>query len=221
MVGLEEWAAQHKGLSLPQHARHTVHSRDLHALLKGERGHDPRQAFCQHGFSGAGRSGHQHIVKTGSRNLHGLFCNGLSSHIGQIHLSPKLGLLLKQRIDIHLSRGNQLVPAARRRIHIHDQLVERAHSDHPDSLDHSPLFQIVSGQNTRADPLLPGHVHDREHSPDRPDLPIEPQFSGNQDVLEILLSEHAHADQFPDCHRQVDHDSPLRDIGWCQIHSDS
>ena len=61
----------------------------LHRLLPGQGRQNARQAFCQHGFAGAGRTRQQHVVPAGGRNDHGSPRQRLPHHVRKIrHLLP-------------------------------------------------------------------------------------------------------------------------------------
>ena len=219
MVGRQKGPVQNDGSSLGEGSRNAVDGRDLHTLFKAHGRENARHAPGQHGFPCSRRPRHQHVVKARRRDLHCLFGEGLAPHILEIGTCFR-GASGIERVDIYLCGRDHPVPPVGCRTHIHDQLIDGPHADHPDPLDDCPLGFIFLWQDAQPDPLLLCTLHNGQDAPHRPDLTVQTQLTRDQNIFEVLLTQELHADELAHGDRQVNDDASLGDVRGGQVHSD-
>ena len=90
MVGASEGPLSHDIFRFIQ-TGDAINLRHLQRFLPRHRRQDGGDAASQHRFTGAGRSGHEHIVSAGSGDFHGLLGEDLPLHLGIVHVTHHFG----------------------------------------------------------------------------------------------------------------------------------
>ena len=208
VVRRDKRSLRDKSLLFRQPSRHTVDPGDFEGLLRRERRHDPGKASCQHTLSGPGRPDHEHVVKACRRDLQHFFGLALPVDISEIRV-VLFAVPREQVSRVHLHGRQKEVPLLRIPAEVIDQLRQRAHADHADPVHERALREISARDQTGGDPPLLGLDNHGQDPLDRPDLPVEPHLSRDQNAVRGFFLYISEADQEPDTDGDVDHDPPL------------
>ena len=176
-----------KRAGIPAHVRRQrpprrgVDAQDLELLLERRRRHDGRDAFRDHGFSGARRTDHQQIVAPGDGHLDGAAQGVLSLDLGEIRHGGRFRRWRPQRAPAGgqgRERGFALQEA--------DGAVERVDAKNRHAFDQRSLLGRHRGEQEAAAALAAGETRHRQGAAHRARGAGQAEFTGNQPLPEVF-----------------------------------
>ncbi len=158
-------------------AGNAINLRHLQRFFSGHRRQDGGDAASQHGFPGAGRAGHEHIMRSGSRDFHGLLRQDLPLHFRIVHLADHL----RRRLMAHCRRHG--LPA-RQKFH---QLPQISGTIDCDIFTEKGFAGHLRRHDKFRNPCLATCQHHGQNPRHRTDFPFQRQLADENRVRQHFL----------------------------------
>jgi len=191
--------------------RDRVDRRHLKGVAHREGGENSREAPCQHRFAGSWGTGQQERMPSGCSNLKGALGTWVTTHLGEIapfepSLTPGIGISIgpegKGRLPSTRGRVWRKAPATGEVGHY------IAEGGRPEKFDpggaRGGLVEVSMGEDEVPCTGAMGGQCEWEGAADRPQLPVQPQFPGEEPALQGVGGEVPGSPEKADRQREVE-----------------